>query len=173
MSESLGSEIHVPAKPGTIKEIRIDEKTGATTVEYAHCSKCGAYLPPEKWFRCSNGDLACKDHITSFETDPYCHKHYELEVMSKGECKVAVLVSMGFGPKHAPNLCNMDEKQALEAVAALVRKEMLVVTYCVFRHKYKLTERGYAAMGTGIEVFRREADFALTLKNTGRDPDGG
>lgn len=167
MSESLGSEVHVPAESGVIKEIRIDESTGATTVKYARCSECGKYLAPQEWWACSGGDFACQEHMWSFDGQPWCRRHFETDVMSKRECKAALLISMCFNPSKSLKLLAMEKDQVADAIAGLTERKMTIVKDCLICKDYKLTDMGHAAMRKGMQVFRHDGDFQLLLAKTG------
>lgn len=170
MSESPGSETHVPVGGGIIKDLRIDENTGSTTVRYAYCAGCGKYLSPTEWSRCSMGDLACPGHTIQFEASVFCRPHFEQEVISKRACKIAFCMTMGFKPDRAGKLARMDEKQVGEAVLELQRRGYLVVTDFIFWWRYRLTDRGYSAIR--INAFKDDPDFDWLLKKVGRDFDG-
>lgn len=171
MSDSFGSEIHLPASNGVLKEIRVDGATGSMTYTYGRCVSCGEILnAPSDASVCLRGCTLCKrrECVHHFEGAPYCRAHFELEVITKRECMVAFCVAMGMEPRSAAKPCGMKKSEVNDAVAALVERKLMTVTNAIWK-EHKLTDRGYAAMGVGTGVFKTETDFAIMLTMVGRD----
>lgn len=166
MSESLGSEIHLPAPNGVIKEIRIDEKTGATTIVYGHCVGCGIKLEVNgDWSVDAKGCLVCKCCAHQHEGIAFCRQHFESDVINKREYKVLQAVRGKVRISQIKKIASMSSDQVDVALAELQQRELMVVKNFLIGKEYSVTDKGLSALVSGSKVFLGDGDLsAMALK---------
>lgn len=163
--DQFGSEVHVPAAPGFLKEIRVDQRTGANTIGHAFCAGCGDHLPLENSAVCAHGCVACKGNCIHVHEDrPLCAAHFATDVIDKRAWKVLLCLCVKVRSSKIKDFTMMSKEQVYEALAKLQQSRYLVVKNHIICKEYAPTDSGTSALKTGVKVFAQSGDY-IQLKS--------